>query len=209
MMSEKYMKRKVKRVVLSVFKKPLNLGLFILFVSTSVLLLKVALMQWDKKSNADTYSRTLEEDETSESAVPEEIRDWEYFIHPEYRFSIYVPRLLVKREYDDSGDYLFFVRFEENRFSEDSGVAIGVSNRALEEEEAKTREIVEAEFSDIKPKREIVKLTDYDAIKLDYQGVDGVESRTIILVTNGDYTYSISTVPEQIDNVLAGFVMLE
>jgi len=208
-MSEKYMKRKVKRIVILIFGKPLNIGLFILFVSALILLLKVALTEGDKKGRVDNYDSTLDENGGSESVVLERIRDWEYFIHPEYRFSVYVPRLLVKREYDDSGDYLFFVRFEENRFSEESGVAIGVSNRALEEEEAKIREIVEAEFSDIKPKREIVKLTDYDAIKLDYQGSEELESRTIILVTNGDYTYSISTVPEQIDNVLAGFVMLE
>lgn len=203
------MKRKFKRIVILIFGKPLNIGLFILFVSALILLLKVALTEGDQKGRADNYDSTLEENGKSESVVLERIRDWEYFIHPEYKFSVYVPRLLVKREYDDSGDYLFFVRFEENRFSEDSGVAIGVSNRALEEEEAKTREIVEAEFSEIKPKREIVKLADYDAIKLDYQGANGVESRTIILVTNGDYTYSISTVPEQIDDVLAGFVLLD
>lgn len=203
------MKRKVKRVVLFIFRKPLNLGLFILFISTSILLLKVALTQWDKKGNTDNYNRTLEESETSDSVVPEGIRDWEYFVHPEYKFSVYVPRLLVKREYDDSGNYLFFVRFEENRFSEDRGVAIGVSDRILEEEETKTREIIEAGFSDKKPKKEIVKLTDHDAIRLDYQEAEGFESRTIILVNNGDYTYSLSTVPEQIDNVLAGFVLLD
>jgi len=203
------MKRKIKRAVLYIFRKPLNLGLLILFVSTSFLLLNVALTKWDTKDSIDDESRTLEESEASKLVVPEGIRDWEYYVHPEYNFSVYVPRLLVKREYDDSGDYLFFVRFEENRFSENGGVAVGVSDRTPEEEETKIREILGAEFPGLNPEKETVKLTSGNAIRLDYRAGDVNEPRTIVLVRNGEYTYSISTVPEQIDNVLAGFVMLE
>jgi hypothetical protein len=200
-------KKKLERVVKAVIKNPFLLGLSLLIVVTLFLLTNLIVNKLTNNfvdSKADSSSVN-----SDDIKIPEGIENWEYYVHPDYKFSLYVPELLIKKEYDDPGDYLFFVRFEQNKVSKDKGLAVGVSERSLEEEEKKTRELIEQGLSDAKSKREELKLTKYDAIRLDYEESVGLEPRSIVLVRNGGFTYSISTHPEQIDKVLSGFVFID
>jgi len=201
------MKLRKFKFLKSLSKSPLTLGFLILTITILALFLNEGfkrLRLGGLRGNLDTSV-----DGEGEIKTPQGIENWEYYVHPEYKFSLYVPELLIKREYENPGDYLFFVRFEANRVSESKGLAIGVSERNLEEEEKKTRELIEVGLEKAEPTREELKLTVYDAIRLDYEGLEGFEPRTVILVTNNGYTYSISTNPEQMDKVLSGFVFID
>lgn len=202
------MKRRNRSVINNLSKKPLALGFVILAFAVFILFSSTSLRKL-RNIGVGSVVNTISKEEAVQSKTPEGIENWEYYVHPEYKFSLYVPELLIKREYDNPGDYLFFVRFEENRVSESRGLAVGVSERTLKEEEKKTRELIEEGLPGVEPVREELKLTGYEAIRLDYEGIEGLEPRTIILVTNEGYAYSISTNPEQIDEVLSGFVFID
>jgi hypothetical protein len=202
------MKKRNKNLIKNLFKKPLTLGLVVLVSAILILFLNTSLSKL-RNYGTGNIEGTSPEGDGAQSKTPEGIEGWEYYVHPEYKFSLYVPELLIKREYDNPGDYLFFVRFEGNRISESRGLAIGVSDRTLEEEEKKIRELIEEDLHGVEPVREDLKLTKYEAIRLDYEAIEGLESRTIILVANGEYTYSISTNPEQMGKVLSGFVFID
>ena len=200
------MKSILKRLLTPFVNKPLNIGLAVFIIAILFLLSNLLVTQWRTRNKVEESNNILLEGNVQGNNLPEEIFGWEYFIHPEYKFSVYVPRLLVKREYEESTDYLFFVKFEENRFSEEKGVAIGVSDRNLNDEEEKTHEIVGQGQSSVEPKRQEMG---EGVLRLYYEAMDGFESRTIYLINNGEYTYSISTTPEQIEKVLSGFVLLD
>lgn len=202
------MKKSNRSVINNLSKKPLALGFVILAFTTIILFISLSLSKLRNIGIGSVVS-TISKEETVQSKTPEGIENWEYYVHPEYKFSLYVPELLIKREYDNPGDYLFFVRFEENRVSESRGLAVGVSDRTLKEEEKKTRELIEEGLPGVEPARGDLKLVGYEAIRLDYEDAEGLEPRTIILVANEGYTYSISTNPEQMDEVLSGFVFID
>lgn len=124
--------------------------------------------------------------------------DWRVYDIKEYRVAFKTPPLLLKRQFTNQQDYLFFMKFEENKFSQQKGVAVGVTNRNVAEE----IEMVKVEISKnstLVPKEEKVKVDGFEAIKLSYEKDINFESRSIVVVNNGKITVSISTVPEQID----------
>lgn len=198
--------RKVRRTI---FKKPLNVGLMFLVIALLILFINIVIGKFSGINQFNNVDEINTNTEIIEEQSREVASDWETFINIEYGFSVKVPRLLIKREQDANEEYLFFVKFEENRFSEEKGVAIGVSDRNLADEEAKTKEIFDKNFEELEPEKEDFALKGYQAVKLEYKGKGSNEPRVIVLVNDGQYSYSMSTTPDQIDRVMEGFVFLK
>lgn len=135
-------------------------------------------------------------------------QDWEEYKNEEYGFSVEIPRLLSKRDSRNQGEYLYFIRFEENRFSRGKGLAIGVSNLGLEEQEKRIVEALEDSGSSVGPERKEFESKGTKIIKLEYPEGEGTEARTIVIFDNGKYTFSISSTPSQIDKVVSSFKFL-
>lgn len=203
--SSKVVKWAIRLIKLS-YAKPLNIGITLFIVASTLLSLKLTsenILEKDVGRSADPDKFNVE---TEQNVKKDAGEIWETFYNIEYGFSIEVPKLLLRKERGKEGGYLFFVIFKENRFSRSKGVAVGVSDKGLEEEEKKTREDLEKDINGFNVERKEIEVAGRKAVRLDYRRGDGVESRTIVLVNNGIFTYSISTVPGQIDRVMEGFI---
>ncbi len=131
---------------------------------------------------------------------------WDSYINTIYNYSLKYPELLVKREHVDEGGYLHFVRFEENRYSSSKGVGVGVSSSGLGVESVKIKQEMMKSGGELVSEEEFLFLG-RNSVRLEFEPQEGVagEKRTVVIFGHKDLTYSISTVPEQIDRVLEGF----
>lgn len=135
---------------------------------------------------------------------------WPQYTNKEYGYSLLHPRFLLKREYRNEGGYLYFVKFEETEYSVEKGVAVGVSKTVLKDETQRLKkEMTQFLEADLVAETQF-NLNGYDAVRLEYvvKNKEVGEDRTIVLVTKGDYVYSLSTVPQQIDQVIISFKFL-
>jgi hypothetical protein len=135
---------------------------------------------------------------------------WVNYQNNEFKFSFDRPKFLQKNELEDAGNYSSFIRFEETQFSRAKGLAVGVRENSLENEVEQLKLELEKDF-DIRLISESKILIDgYDAIRLKYEpkNKSEFESRDFIVINNGKFSFSISTVPEQIDRVISSFKFL-
>ncbi len=125
------------------------------------------------------------------------------YINKMYGYKVLYNKFLDAREYDDPGEYLHFVKFEENRYSNTKGFAIGVTTRSKDEEKDKIINNFKEEYGVDADSESNIKADKYEGVQLTFSQQDGLEARSIVIIKNGNYTYSISTVPEQIELVLS------
>lgn len=132
---------------------------------------------------------------------------WETYENKQFGYTLQHPRLLSIRETTDQGGYLHFVRFEENTFSQGKGVAVGVSEDTINEQVKKIKKAMEQDGNAKLTEEMDTNIDGNSAVKVTYQpsATELGESRAILVIGKSPYTYSISTVPEQIDDVLNGF----
>jgi len=133
-----------------------------------------------------------------------DLTQWKEYNNSDYRFILKVPPLLLSRQLENQTDYLLFVKFEENRYSKDSGVALGVTDRTIEEEAKKIRKDIE-KIASVVPKEKKIKVDGVDALKIDYEKVKDFEEKSIIVVGKDKITVSVSTTPGQIENIVSSF----
>ncbi len=132
---------------------------------------------------------------------------WDVYTNNKYRYSVSYPKLLYKKEFENQGGYLHFVRFEENNFSKEKGIAIGVRETTLKEEVARLKDDFSKEGKLIK--EEEIKVMGKNGVRLEFEPkIQGNESRTLVILERENWVYSISTVPEQMDRVLESFKFL-
>jgi hypothetical protein len=111
--------------------------------------------------------------------------------------------LLHKLEYDESEDYDYFIVFEENQFSKEKGVAFGVSSDGLEKEVNKIKNSVTNQNGSILVKEGKYDFRGLKSWLLKYETENSsLESRVFFIFERGDYTFSFSTVPEQIQRLM-------
>jgi len=185
-------------------KKILNLGVLLLFLSLFTLasyLLAVS----KKTTDGESKIVAKQTQQTNENQTP---ADWRTYLNKDYYFSLKYPPLLYQRELENQGGYLYFIRFEETEFSRDKGLAVGVSDENSDDEIKRIKQ----EFSQgakLVNEGEI-DLGEIKAIRLDFEPeIAGGEKRTVVIFNKGEYSYSLSSVPEQIEKILAGFDFLD
>jgi hypothetical protein len=149
---------------------------------------------------------------TTEVAVPTSASKstWTTYTNAEFNYSLSYPIFLTVIELKDKGGYLEFTRFEENGLAADKGIAVGVRKNSLKAEVSEIKKEFEAEGDGNLTSEKNIKVGDYDAVRLDYEPKDSsqAEKRSIVIISNADYAFSISTIPEQMDKVLEDFKLL-
>lgn len=150
---------------------------------------------------------TISPTQTQEDAT----RSWVTYTNPEYKFSIRHPRFLYPTEIVNKGGYLVFIRFEENSFSQGKGLAVGVSEALQEEEVKRVKKEIASFFEGTLTKEEEIGIGDIKGIRLEYEPEEKevAEDRSIVIFTKGNHTFSISSVPEQIEQIVLSFKTFE
>jgi len=181
--------------------KIVRVGLYML--STSIVILIISLFINSAKTSP-VSNVNKEVPETKESSNEGKLSDfWERYTSDKYKISFSYPRLLNKNEFSKTGEYDYFVVFEENQYSLEKGVAFGVSSDGFDKEveriksdiekQGKTKIVKDDELLGLGEKARIIE---FDPEESD------LEKRSFVIIEKGDYTYSISTTPEQIQTII-------
>lgn len=177
----------------------LNLGLMFLFLS----LLTLATYLFFRVSFST--KKEINSQDSKKEKVSESESNWEVYSNTEFGISFAHPRLLYKKEFRNQAGSLYFVRFEETKFSRGKGIAVGVKEGNLEEEVANFKKEFENQ-ADLTKESQIIVNT-FKGVRLDFEPRESslLEKRSIVILEKSGKVYSISTVPKQIDRVLESF----
>lgn len=135
---------------------------------------------------------------------------WVPYTNAQFKYALNYPISLTVFETKDKGGYLEFTRFDENGLTGDKGIGVGVRKNDLKSEVIQ----IKKEFNDMGDGKLVsennLKIGDYEAVELSYEPKDptNAEKRSVVILSNDNYAYSISTVPEQIIQVLETFRIL-
>ena len=182
----------------------LGMGALAAFLSLTTLAVYLVVTLLAKRSpqSSEAVVGSVSESLDEEVEVP-----WRTYTNEAYGYEISHPGLLYQREFVDSGGYEHFVRFEETQFSLDKGVAVGVSLKSAEEE-------LNAMKSELSENAELVEERSISVAGLEAAYIlfrpsfEGGEERAIAVFEGNGATFSVSTVPEQMDKVLQSFKFL-
>lgn len=155
-------------------------------------------------SVAPTDSDPSGRDERMENSIETKLYKNELF-----NYSVSYTSNLIVRELGSGGGYINFVRLEEVGGSPLKGFAIGVSEQNLNTEVVRIKNAFRSENAFL-AEETTIDFKDLGARQLYYkpQKIEDGEERLIVIFQKGQYTYSISTVPWQIDEVLGRFEFL-
>ncbi len=175
-----------------------TISLSLLFLSLTLLAGFLGYQWFTKKDEVKTPAQV--------SAVVSPTQSpWQEYSNSEFSFSFSYPRLLIPKNARDSNGYVFLVIFGENSYTEAKGIAVGVGRRNIEEEIKMVKdEYGKDESAELVSEKDIEVASEKGRV-LSYKpkGEDkSLESRDIVIVGHGDYIYTISTVPEQMENIL-------
>lgn len=172
----------------------------LLFSVVILLLAQVPKLYKNLKNNAQKEAGSTIKEDNQE--VKDESARWSKYENEDYSISFDYPYLMHKIEYEDPGEYDYFVVFEENQFSKEKGVAFGVSSDGLEKEIERIKDNVSKQGGSILIKDEEFEESCLDSWVLEYEPEDeSMEKRSFFIFERGDYTFSFSTVPEQIQRL--------
>lgn len=179
----------------------LKIGKYILFISL-VVLVSVGYFNSlkDKKEGKESIIKENAQQDTQQEQ--DDKHAWTLYANKDYAIAFSYPYLLNKRDYEDYGEYDFFVVFEENQFSVEKGVAFGVSKDGLEKEVERIKKDVSEQGKSKLVKDEKLAVDNGEAWVLEFEPEDeALEKRSFLIIEEGDYTYSFSTVPEQMQKL--------
>jgi hypothetical protein len=190
-------KKKNQRKKVNMLK--IGLALFSFSVILFILLQTLRLYENSKNNSQQDSNRSTEQESDENSVGPSR---WSKYENEDYSISFDYPYLLHEVEYEEPGEYEFFVIFEENRFSKEKGVAFGVSSDGLEKEIERIKANVSKQSNSKLVKDEEYKSSCIKSWVLEYVSEDELmEKRSFFIFERGDYTFSFSTVPEQIQRL--------
>jgi len=130
---------------------------------------------------------------------------WEDYANSEYGITFKIPKLLLKRDSLGENEYLYFVRFEENKFSREKGVAMGIRESDLEKEKTLLKKEMEDAGGKLSNETKLA-IKDFPAERMDFKPDSqnkGLEDRSVILIERFGKVFSISTSPDQLDRLIS------
>ncbi len=186
-------------------KKDRTFSIGILLLSLSLVVASIYLfLRTEEKVNVakDTPSNIKEVDASKEGA-------WEILVDEEFGYSIKYPSLLEPRTIENDS-YLNFVIFFVPQGVKGSGFALSVRESNLDEEVGLIKEEIQKGPGAYLVNEESVEAGGYLAKRLDYEPSDETEgeNRTIIVMNNSKYSYTLSSTPDQIDLLISNFEIL-
>ena len=181
-------------------KEILKTGFLVMFLSMVFLLTTLSLdpdLISERRVSEKEPDQNIQKDVTSKEA-----NDWTIYTNEEYLISFLYPRMLLKRVYEKTDEYDLFIVFEENQLTQKRGIAFGVSKIGSEEEvkriknniysQGEVKLVVDENLNIEKEKGRILLFEPQDK---------NLEKRSFLIIERGDYTYSFSTVPEQMQKI--------
>lgn len=143
-----------------------------------------------------------------EPQVPEKDNyESDYFQNLQYGYEISLPQSTSMEKINDE-NYLSVEKFGGFETLGSLWFSVSVSERSPQEEIQEIK--LNSGHTLVKLESETnLTIQNYPATKLSYVPVnnEGLRSTTFVVITNGEYTYTISSIPEDIDFVLANFTL--
>lgn len=180
------------------------LGVVYLFIGSLVLLAIYFATSFPKKEITSDKTNTNRE-------VEQDPKKWMNYTNDEFMFSLAVPRLLTKGEVRNEDGYKYLLILGENRLSTGKGVAIGITDRSVDDEIQKTKTDYQKEGTAELIDEKAITVGFEKGIQLSYKpkGDDpNLEPRDIVIVRYRDTTFSISTHPDQMEYIIRNFQFL-
>ena len=141
-----------------------------------------------------------------------DVSDWQSIIDDKYGYRIKYPPQLDFEKIDESGSYLNFIRFLANpQKTKSHGIAMGVRDTTLEDEVSLIKKEVLEKGEARLVSEENFTYKGLNAVRLVFVPLERaeyyeyLENREVVIFNNGTFSYSISTVPEQMQDVLDNF----
>ncbi len=134
--------------------------------------------------------------------------EWKEYKNSLLGFRMSYPPSLVERDLGQSATYYNFIRFEEVKLTSDKGIAVGVRESSLVDEVNRIKKDFESQEDAVLSEQKKVKVAGTDGTWLHYKPKveeGNEEERVIVIFARDKFSYSISTVPEQINRVINNF----
>lgn len=162
------------------------------------------------KSGMKTKPQYSPNEAEEEALDASSIKNWRTYRNENYGYLVEHPPLLVSREVE-SEIYLSFVIFLATEGRDTSGFAISVRETQLEEEVVLIKDEIGKDVSGELVRQEAVTQDGISGVKLEFEPetLDGVVPRTVVILNNGNFSYTISAHPEKIDQILLTFKLTE
>ncbi|SRR3990172_4156191 len=185
----------------------LKIGVFLMFLSLAVLVVYFFFTRPDifHKSTGEPEITAIGKDDLITTPTP--VLAWVEYKNDEFGFQMMYPKFLYRREFRDQGGFKVFLLFEETKFSSEKGLGLGVSERTFKEEVENTKTSFSKQDAKL-VKEEKINVGDQEGIRLDFEPEGEGEKRSAVIFSKEKYSYSISTVPEQIEKVIQSFKFL-
>lgn len=179
----------------------LKIGFLMIFLSVALLSTKIY-FNTDFNGNGSTPAPKKTDNSVPNGDMESEVL-WNKYENTEYLITFSYPNLLTKKTFEDSGGYEFFVRFEENSLSQGKGVALGINRTDLEVEMERVKDEISKQNNARLVKDQEISVQGTKGLILEFEPEDEtLEKRSFLFIAKGDYTYSFSTVPEQMQDLI-------
>lgn len=181
----------------------LSLGLLLL--STALILASIFLLTKSRNASSSQNSAAA----VQESTQPDN-KGTDTYTSEDLGYSINYPSLLEPRSVS-SDDYISLIIFFVPNTLRGDGFAISVTDRSLEEEKNLIKDKIGKETKVKITEETRIRKDNFDGFKLiiDPEVEGTFESKAFIVLNNGKYSYSLSSIPDFIDEVLNNFTILK
>ena len=134
---------------------------------------------------------------------------WRIMQDEDYGYSLKYPSLLEPRTIE-SDNYLSFIIFFVPKGVRGSGFALSVRENSIEEEVVLIKEEIQKDSAVRLVNEEQIETGGRLGARVEFEpAVEGDgEKRTIIIMNNGKYSYTLSSTPDQIDILFSNFKIL-
>lgn len=134
---------------------------------------------------------------------------WIPYERRELGFSMKYPSSLYLNDMAPHGEYYDFIRFEEGEKSRHKGISLGISQSNLKVEVERIKRDFENQEAKLVEEKDVI-FKGFTAKRLHYVPIEiqNGEERLVVVIANNNYVYSISSVPDQMNEIIKNFNFL-
>lgn len=178
----------------------------VLIINKNIININLAKKEEDKTTN--NISENLTENPSGSLGYDISNR-WKIYQDTIFGYELAIPKLLLERSFTNEGRFEKFVIFEETQYSVEKGVAVGISRLDLKGERDQLLGDMEKEGARMS-KEEDIEIDGHPGLLITFEPGEGegLEEKSVFMVNNGDFTFSVSSVPLQIDRLIDNFKFL-